>query len=99
MFEALKTHEMSMFVCFLITMVLTSGVATLMILPKYFESLLAMSKTSALWVQNFAILAVVFGALFQGFLASKWGSYRICSIFSIAFIIFGMLFSFYDANF
>lgn len=73
-------------------MVLTSGVATLMILPKYFESLLA-------WVQNFAILAVIFGALFQGFLASKWGSYRICSIFSIAFIIFGMLFSFYDANF
>ena len=54
-------------------MVLTSGVATLMILPKYFESLLAMSKTSALWVQNFAILAVIFGALFQGFLASKWG--------------------------
>ncbi len=48
------------------TMVLTSGVATLMILPKYFESLLAMSKTSALWVQ-FAILAVIFGALFQGF--------------------------------
>ncbi|HEF1577332.1 TPA: MFS transporter [Campylobacter jejuni] len=99
LFEALKTHKMSMLVCFLMTMVLTSGVATLMILPKYFESLLAMSKTSALWVQNFAILAVIFGALFQGFLASKWGSYKICSIFSIAFIIFGMLFGFYDENF
>ncbi|GAA7169437.1 Uncharacterised protein [Campylobacter jejuni] len=66
---------------FLITMVLTSGVATLMILPKYFESLLAMSKTSALWVQNFAILAVIFGALFQGFLASNWGK-------AIGFVLF-----------
>lgn len=97
--QALKSHKISMLVCFLMTMVLTSGVATLMILPKYFGSLLAMSETSALWVQNLAILAVIFGALIQGILASKWGSYKICIIFSIAFMIFGSLFSLYDENF
>lgn len=97
--QALKSHKMSMLVCFLMTMVLTSGVATLMILPKYFGSLLAMNETSALWVQNLAILAVIFGALIQGILASKWGSYKICIIFSITFMIFGILFSLYDENF
>ncbi len=40
-----------------------------------------------------------FWSFISRFLASKWGSYRICSIFSIAFIIFGMLFSFYDEKF
>ncbi len=54
------------------TVVLTSGVATLMILPKYLEELLSINKTSALWIQNFAILAVILGALIQGILASKW---------------------------
>ncbi|EJV1297519.1 MFS transporter [Campylobacter coli] len=97
--DALKTYKTSMLVCFLMTVVLTSGVATLMILPKYLEELLSINKTSALWIQNFAILAVILGALIQGILASKWGSYRICSIFSITFMFFGMLFSFYDANF
>lgn len=97
--DALKTHKMSMLVCVLMTVVLTSGVATLMILPKHFEELLAMNETRALWVQNFAILAVIIGAFVQGILASKWGSYRICTIFSISFMIFGTLFSFYDEKF
>ncbi|RQD67572.1 MFS transporter [Campylobacter hepaticus] len=97
--QALKTHKMNMFICFLMTVVLTSGVATLMILPKYFQDLLVMSKTSALWIQNFAILALIIGSLLQGVLASQWGSYKICSFFSLAFIVFGILFSFYDENF
>ncbi|MBM0637356.1 MFS transporter [Campylobacter sp. VicNov18] len=97
--QALKTHKTKMFICFLMTLVLTSGVATLMILPKYFEDLLVINKNSALWIQNFAILAVIFGSLFQGILASKWGSYKICSFFSMVFIVFSVLFSFYDENF
>ncbi|MBF7048511.1 MFS transporter, partial [Campylobacter volucris] len=75
--EALKTHKLSMFVCALQTIVLTSGVATLMILPQYFESLLGVSKTTALYYQNFAIIAVILGALVQGFLSDIFGAFKI----------------------
>ncbi|TKX30715.1 MFS transporter [Campylobacter estrildidarum] len=94
--EALKTHKMSMFICFLMTIVLTSGVATLMILPMHFKELLHMNTKEALWMQNFGILAVVLGSFIQGVLASKWGSYKICTLFSILFMIFGIFFSFYN---
>lgn len=97
--EALKTHKLSMLVCSLQTIVLTSGVATLMILPQYFESLLGIDKTTALFYQNFAIVAIILGALFQGYLADILGAYRVCISCSLLFAIFGVLFSFYDENF
>lgn len=97
--EALKTHKLSMSVCALQTIVLTSGVATLMILPQYFESLLGVSKTTALYYQNFAIIAVILGALVQGFLSDIFGAFKICVIFSLFFGIFGILFASYDEKF
>ncbi|MBZ7954464.1 MFS transporter [Campylobacter sp. W0018] len=97
--QALKTHKMSMFICFLMTVVLTSGIATLMILPKYFSSIFNFTSSQSLWMQNFGILAVIFGTIVQGFLASKWGSYKICSFFSIILMIFGIFFSFYNQQF
>ncbi|MBZ7933293.1 MFS transporter [Campylobacter sp. LH-2024] len=97
--HALKTHKMSMFICFLMTIVLTSGIATLMILPKYFSSIFNFDPSQGLWMQNFGILSVIFGSIVQGFLASKWGSYKICSFFSISLMFFGILFSFYNQQF
>lgn len=97
--NALKTHKFSMLICALFTIVLTSGVATLMILPQHLENLLNIDKTSALYYQNIAITMVVFGALLQGYLADVFGAFKICFIFSILFGFFGVLFSFYDANF
>ncbi|TKX31212.1 MFS transporter [Campylobacter aviculae] len=94
--EAFKTHKMSMFICFLMTIVLTSGVATLMILPMHFKELLNIGAKEALWIQNFGILAVVFGSFIQGVLASKWGSYKICTLFSLIFMVSGIFFSFYN---
>ncbi|MCR6594709.1 MFS transporter, partial [Campylobacter insulaenigrae] len=75
--NALKTHKISMFVCALQTIVLTSGVATLMILPQYFENLLEINKTTALYYQNFAIVAIIIGALIQGFLSDIFGAFKV----------------------
>ncbi|WP_279176567.1 MFS transporter [Campylobacter insulaenigrae] len=97
--NALKTHKISMFVCALQTIVLTSGVATLMILPQYFENLLEINKTTALYYQNFAIVAIIIGALIQGFLSDIFGAFKVCIIFSLLFGIFGFFLSFYDENF
>lgn len=97
--NAIKTHKLSMLVCMLETIVLTSGVATLMILPQYFEGLLNISKNTALYYQNFAILAVIFGALVQGFLSDIFGTFKTCIVFSIALGLFGFLFSFYNDDF
>ncbi|EAH8151803.1 MHS family MFS transporter [Campylobacter lari] len=94
--HALKTHKKSMLVCALLTVVLTSGVATLMILPQYFESLLGVSKTTALTYQNLAIVMIILGSLVQGYLADFLGHFRICLIFTLLFGIFGISFSFYN---
>ncbi|WP_291950572.1 MFS transporter [Campylobacter sp.] len=97
--NALKTHKTSMLVCALQTIVLTSGVATLMILPQYFENLLGVNKTTALYYQNFAIVAIIIGALIQGFLSDIFSAFKICIIFSLFFGIFGILLSSYNENF
>ncbi|MCV3440790.1 MFS transporter [Campylobacter lari] len=94
--QALKTHKKSMLICALLTVVLTSGVATLMILPQYFESLLGVSKTTALTYQNLAIVMIILGSLVQGCLADFLGYFKICLIFTLLFGIFGMAFSFYN---
>ncbi|ECW8955299.1 MHS family MFS transporter [Campylobacter lari] len=94
--QALKTHKKSMLICALLTVVLTSGVATLMILPQYFESLLGVSKTTALTYQNLAIVMIVLGSLVQGCLADFLGHFKICLIFTLLFGIFGIAFSFYN---
>ncbi|AJC86612.1 MFS transporter [Campylobacter sp. RM16704] len=97
--DALKTHKLSMFVCALQTIVLTSGVATLMILPQYFESLLEVSKTTALYYQNLAIVMIILGSLLQGYLADLLGHLKICVFFTFLFGFFGILFSFYNEQF
>ncbi|AJD04745.1 MFS transporter [Campylobacter lari] len=94
--QALKTHKKSMLICALLTVVLTSGVATLMILPQYFESLLGVSKTTALTYQNLAIVMIILGSLVQGYLADLLGHFKICLIFTLIFGIFGIAFSFYN---
>ncbi|MCV3425664.1 MFS transporter [Campylobacter lari] len=94
--QALKTHKKSMLICALLTVVLTSGVATLMILPQYFESLLGVSKTTALLYQNLAIVMIILGSLVQGYLADFLGHFKICLIFTLIFGIFGIAFSFYN---
>ncbi|EAK9994689.1 MHS family MFS transporter [Campylobacter lari] len=94
--QALKTHKKSMLICALLTVVLTSGVATLMILPQYFESLLGISKTTALTYQNLAIVMIILGSLVQGCLADFLGHFKICLIFTLLFGIFGIAFSFYN---
>ncbi|ENQ6654673.1 MFS transporter [Campylobacter lari] len=94
--QALKTHKKSMLICALLTVVLTSGVATLMILPQYFESLLGVSKTTALTYQNLAIVMIILGSLAQGYLADLLGHFKICLIFTLLFGIFGIAFSFYN---
>ncbi|HHP0339709.1 TPA: MFS transporter [Campylobacter lari subsp. concheus] len=94
--QALKTHKKSMLICALLTVVLTSGVATLMILPQYFESLLGVSKTTALTYQNLAIVMIILGSLVQGYLADFLGHFKICLIFTLIFGIFGIAFSFYN---
>ncbi|AJD01646.1 major facilitator family transporter CjaB [Campylobacter lari NCTC 11845] len=94
--QALKTHKKSMLICALLTVVLTSGVATLMILPQYFESLLGVSKTTALTYQNLAIVMIILGSLVQGYLADFLGHFKICLIFTLFFGVFGIGFSFYN---
>ncbi|AJC89121.1 MHS family MFS transporter [Campylobacter lari] len=94
--QALKTHKKSMLICAFLTVVLTSGVATLMILPQYFESLLGVSKTTALLYQNLAIVMIILGSLVQGYLADFLGHFRICLIFTVVFGAFGISFSFYN---
>ncbi|WP_139471186.1 MFS transporter, partial [Campylobacter armoricus] len=94
--QAIKTHKKSMLICVLSTIVLTSGVATLMILPQYFEALLKVDKTTALIYQNLAIVMIILGSLLQGYLADKLGHFKICVIFTLLFGFFGILFSSYD---
>ncbi|WP_325176458.1 MFS transporter, partial [Campylobacter novaezeelandiae] len=53
--QALKTHKTSMLICFLMSVVLTSGIATLMILPKYFYKVLSLNEIEILYIQNWAI--------------------------------------------
>ncbi|OCX42502.1 MFS transporter [Campylobacter ornithocola] len=94
--QALKTHKKSMLICALLTIVLTSGVATLMILPQYFEGLLGVNKTTALLYQNLAIIMIILGSLLQGYLADILGHFKICAFFTLLFGIFGISFSFYN---
>lgn len=97
--QAFKTHKTSMFICFLMSIVLTSGMITLMFLPKYFIELLYIDNNKTLLYQNMAIVAIIFGAFIQGCLASIFNPYSICFIFSLLFAIFSFCFSFYDENF
>ncbi|MBK1991612.1 MFS transporter [Campylobacter sp. 2018MI35] len=97
--QAFKTHKTSMLVCFLMSVVLTSAIATLMILPKYFHKVLSLNNTEALYIQNWAIFILMIGSLIQGILAKFFGSYKICIIFSLMFIVFSLLFSLYNDYF
>ena len=97
--QALKTHKMPMLVCFLMSIVLSAGVATLTIIPQNFGILLGFNDTQSLLYTNLAIVAVIIGALVQGALARFFGEYKICVIFSCLFAAFGFGVGLYDSNF
>ena len=97
--QALKTHKMPMLVCFLMSIVLSAGVATLTIIPQNFSELLGFNDTQSLLYTNLAIVAVITGALVQGALARFFGEYKICVIFSCLFAAFGFGVGLYDSNF
>lgn len=97
--EALKTHKISMFVCFLMSIVLSAGVATLTIIPQNFDKLLGFDEHQKLFYTNLAISAVIIGAFIQGLLAKHFGEYKICALFSCLFALFGFGVGFYDENF
>lgn len=87
--EALKTHKIPMLVCFLMSIVLSAGVATLTIIPQNFGTLLGFDESTQLLYTNLAILAVIVGAFIQGLLARFFGEYSICVLFSCLFALFG----------
>ena len=97
--EAFKTHKISMLICFLMSVILTSGIVTLMLLPKFFTELLYISNNEALLYQNMAIIAIILGAFFQGYLTIFFNPYKIFIFFSVCFIFFSICFCFYDKNF
>ena len=97
--KALKTHKSAMAVCFLMSIVLSAGVATLTIIPQNFGVLLGFSAAQSLLYTNLAITAVIIGALVQGALARFFGEYKICAIFSLLFAAFGFGVGLYDSNF
>ena len=97
--EALKTHKTPMLVCFLMSIVLSAGVATLTIIPQNFDKLLGFDASERLLYTNLAIVAVIIGALVQGLLARFFGEYKICAIFACLFALFGFGVGLYDENF
>ncbi|TQR32996.1 MFS transporter [Campylobacter sp. MIT 99-7217] len=96
--EALKTHKLPMLVCVLMSFILSSGLATLTIIPKHFDMFMG-DEVQKLLYSNFAIVAVILGSFIQGALASFFGNFKICIIFSILFACFGFALSLYDENF
>ena len=99
LFEALKTHKLPMLVCFLMSIVLSAGVATLTIIPQNFDKLLGFNESQKLLYTNLAICAVIIGAFTQGLLAKYFGEYKICIIFSCLFAVFGFGVGLYNENF
>lgn len=97
--EALKTHKLAMCVCVLMSVVLSSGVATLTIIPQKFEPLFHFDRTQSLLYSNLAILCVIVGSFVQGLVAHFFGNFKTCIFFSLAFAFFGVMLSFYDENF
>ncbi|TKX28651.1 MFS transporter [Campylobacter sp. MIT 12-5580] len=97
--EALKTHKLAMLVCALMSVVLTSGVATLTIVPQHFNALLGFDTNQSLIYSNLAIVAIIFGSLIQGALASFFGNFKICVLFSLLFAVFGIGLGLYDERF
>ena len=97
--KAIKTHKLAMLVCMMMSLVLSSGLATLTIIPKHFNALVAFSETEALLYSNIAIFIVIIGALFQGFLARFFGPFKICAIFSVIFGVLGFFVGLYNENF
>lgn len=97
--QALKTHKKAMLVCVLMSVILSSGVATLTIIPKHFDTLFAFSETQKILYTNLASVCIILGSLTQGLLATFFGNYKICFIFSLSFAFFGVLLGFYDDNF
>lgn len=97
--QALKTHKTSMLICFLMSVVLTSGIATLIILPKYFYKILPLNEIEILYIQNWAIFILMIGSLVQGILAKFYGSYKICIIFSLIFMLSSLLLSLHNDYF
>lgn len=97
--EALKTHKLAMCVCVLMSVVLSSGVATLTIIPQKFEPLFGFNRAQSLLYSNLAILCVIVGSFTQGLLAHFFGNAKTCIFFSLAFAFFGVMLSFYDAQF
>lgn len=99
LYEALKTHKMPMLVCFLMSIILSAGVATLTIIPQNFNALLGFNESQKLLYTNLAILSVIVGAFIQGLLAKFFGEYKICILFSCLFALFGFGVGLYDENF
>lgn len=97
--EALKTHKLPMLVCFLMSIVLSAGVATLTIIPQNFGTLLGFNESTQLLYTNLAILAVIVGAFIQGLLARFFGEYSICILFSCLFALFGFGVGLYNEHF
>lgn len=76
-----------------ITWVLTGCVIVLVLLmPKFMPSILNLSGVEGSYLQILGILGIALGGVFMGYLVDKFGLFKICIFFSLAFVFFSFLY-------
>ncbi len=88
-----KNISKSILASMLITWVLTGCVVVLVLLmPKFMPNILHLSGIEGSYLQISGILGITLGGIFIGYLVDKFGLFKICILFSLAFIFFSCLY-------